>query len=192
MHLTKEPEESGNTEVNNCVTIGDKKKQLETDIGEYKVCKDSSCRVSKIKSIQGNINDIRFFCNSSLQYRNVSYNGTKDPCIQECLDFDEFLIEKGWDNGIVRGSCGFTNRLLTWVYNIMKWIKYILPVLVIILSIIDFIKVISKDKDDEIKKAQKNFIIRLIAAALTFILPLIITFILDKMGFDVYTCGLWK
>ena len=72
----------------------------------------------------------------------------------------------------------------------MKWIKYIAPVLVIVLGILDFIKAIGSDKDDEMKKAQGRFMRRLIAAAIIFLVPFIIEFILTKMGFTVYGCGI--
>ena len=86
--------------------------------------------------------------------------------------------------------CGFSDRLLAIINNILRWIKYILPAIVIILGIIDFMKAVGSDKEDEMKKAQKKFIIRLISAALVFIVPLIITFILDKMGFTANSCGI--
>ena len=82
-------------------------------------------------------------------------------------------------------------RLIDFIQNIIKWIKYVLPVLVIVLSIIDFIKAIGSDKDDEMKKAQSNFVKRLIGAALLFLVPLIIELILEKMGFSSNSCGLW-
>ncbi|MDO4963845.1 MAG: hypothetical protein Q4E75_07120, partial [bacterium] len=58
------------------------------------------------------------------------------------------------------------------------------------LGILDFIKAMSQDKDDEMKKAQKRFVIRLISAALIFILPFILEFILNKMGIDANGCGI--
>ena len=88
-------------------------------------------------------------------------------------------------------DCGFSDRLMVWVINIFKWAKYILPVVVIILGILDFIKAIGNDKEDEMKKSQKRFITRLIAAALVFLIPLIIEFVLIKMGFGYNSCGLF-
>ena len=61
---------------------------------------------------------------------------------------------------------------------------------VILLGIIDFIKAIVSEKDDEMKKAQGHFVKRLIAAALIFIIPFIIEFILNKMGFAANGCGI--
>ena len=60
------------------------------------------------------------------------------------------------------------------------------------MGILDFIKAIVADKDDEMKKVQGRFVKRLIAAALVFIIPLIIEFVLTKMGFDYNDCGLFK
>ena len=64
-----------------------------------------------------------------------------------------------------------------------------LPVIVIVLGILDFIKAIGSDKEDEMKKAQGRFVKRLIAAVLIFIIPFIIEFVLDKMGFGEYISG---
>ena len=86
-------------------------------------------------------------------------------------------------------TCGFSENLIGWINNILNIVKYILPVLVIILGIIDFIKAIASDKDDEMKKAQGRFAKRLIAAALAFIIPFIIVFVLEKFGFVAEGCG---
>ena len=68
------------------------------------------------------------------------------------------------------------------VYNVLKWAKYIAPALVIILSMLDFIKAIASQSDDEMKKAQGKFVKRLIVAALLFLLPFIINFMLKTFG----------
>ena len=80
--------------------------------------------------------------------------------------------------------------MLVWLNNIVRWAKYILPVIVIILGILDFIKAVGSDKEDDMKKAQGKFMKRLIAAALVFIVPLILEFILEKMGFNYNSCGI--
>ena len=113
----------------------------------------------------------------------VSYSTFKDT--------DKLTVDL-YDDGTDNSACGFSGRLITWVINILRWIKYILPVFVIILGILDFIKAIGSDKDDVMKQSQKKFIKRLVAAALVFLIPLIIEFILTKMGFDYNDCGLFK
>lgn len=118
----------------------------------------------------------------------ASYN---DACIKRCLFLrDDIAIwDKIMNPNKTNGQCGFSHRLLWWIKNILNWIKYIIPVIIIILSILDFIKSIGADKDDEMKKAQGKFTKRLIAAALVFLIPLIIVFVLDKMGFTEYING---
>ena len=65
------------------------------------------------------------------------------------------------------------------------------PVLVIILSSIDFIKVIVKSDDEEMAKAQKKLITRLILTILLFIIPFIVQFILQIFGImGDPTCGI--
>ena len=59
-----------------------------------------------------------------------------------------------------------------------------------IFGILDFIKALSSDKDDAMKKAQSNFIKRLIICAIIFIIPFIVEFILEKMGFAANGCGI--
>ena len=114
-----------------------------------------------------------------------------DACVTRCKDYATDKAE--WDKlfEITRGKteCGFSERLIGFIVNILKWIKYIIPVAVIILGILDFIKAIGSDKESEMKKAQGRFVKRLIAAALIFIVPLIIVFVLEKMGFVVEGCG---
>lgn len=149
--------------------INDLEKYYETDKSKYKETK----------------NEAKVYCTTLLENLDA-YNS----CTKECLGLNEYIQQKEQSDNTV-SSCGFSERLLVWASNILRWIKYILPVAVIIFGILDFIKAIGADKDDEMKKAQKRFIIRLIAAALVFIIPLILEFVLDKMGFGYNDCGLF-
>ena len=63
-------------------------------------------------------------------------------------------------------------------------------VLVTILSMLDFIKAIASQSDDEMKKAQGKFVKRLIVAALLFLLPFIINFVLKTFGFYNSKCDI--
>ena len=61
----------------------------------------------------------------------------------------------------------------------------------VVLSSIDFAKVIIKSDDEAMAKAQKKLIIRLILAALLFFIPLLVEVMLDVFGFtSSATCGL--
>ena len=163
-------------------------------ITDYKNCDNNDlCKPKAITDINKIEENIKSQCTSIL--KNHDYDGVQKECIENCLNMKEILnsYRQGtdlYDDGKSNsGQCGFSTRLLLWVVNIMKWVKYIVPALVILLGILDFIKAITSDKDDEMKKAQGRFIKRLIVAALIFIVPFIIEFILDKMGFAANDCG---
>jgi len=142
--------------------------------------------IEDLNNININKDNLEAFCNTAMS--SLNYNGV-DRCVKECLEVETELSELLEINP--DGECGFSGRLLSFFSNILRWIKYILPVIVIVFGILDFMKAMGADKDDEMKKAQGKFVKRLIAAALVFIIPLIIQFILEKMGFGYDACGLF-
>ena len=78
--------------------------------------------------------------------------------------------------------------LLQYVFNVIKVVG---PLLVVILSSIDFAKVIVKSDDDEMAKARKKLITRLILAAALFFIPTITMVLLEVFGLTSDpTCGL--
>ena len=63
-----------------------------------------------------------------------------------------------------------------------RFIKFLAPILLIVLSIVDYIKVIASSDADLVNKTNKKTIIRLIFALLLFMLPIIISTILSLLG----------
>lgn len=145
---------------------------------------ENGCNLSDINSYNGLKEEIATYCDQILKYQSYT-----NDCVMSCLKVQERINKI---EGIVNneGKCGFSWNLINWIANIVKWGKYLVPVVVIVLGILDFIKAIASDKADEMKKAQGSFVRRLIAAALIFILPFIIEFILNKMGFNANGCGI--
>jgi len=74
------------------------------------------------------------------------------------------------------GSLG--QKVIKWMYKIIRMFRYSVPVILIILSVLDYIKAIGNDSDDEMKKATSKFFQRLIVAAIIFTIPFILEFIL--------------
>ncbi len=180
-----------------CENLGYYSKQFDSSIEEYKKCIDNKDNRSCISKIAQDLSEkeelLKTYCKAIESTYNYAVPSEKS-CITECLEKQKEMYEQKKDAGILgsnTGDCGFSERLLVWIRNILRWMKYILPVVVIILGIIDFIKAIGADKDDEMKKAQGRFVKRLIAAALAFLLPLIIEFILGLMGFGYDSCSLF-
>ncbi len=166
------------------------------DCGEYidgaarsKKTSIAACKSKALSKVNDYTDVMTKTCNSILQNQSLS---SDDGCVDSCLDSIErmkILKSKYIKQEDYSATCGFSQNLIGWIDNILNIVKYILPVLVIILGIIDFIRAIASDKDDEMKKAQGRFVKRLIAAALAFIIPFIIVFVLEKFGFVVEGCG---
>lgn len=171
-------------QVSSCTSVGLRENDIYAYAEEYKENK-SAVLISgyKIK-----LDEIRLLCSQAVQ--KASYN---DACVNRCLNINQDIDEwnKAFGTSVGKKTCGFSEKIIAWILNIIKWIKYIIPVVVIILGILDFIKATGSDKDDDMKKAQGNFVKRLIAAALIFLIPLIIQFILPILGFDYYSCSLF-
>ncbi len=69
--------------------------------------------------------------------------------------------------------------LVQLIFNVVKVMG---PILVILLSSIDFIMVIIKSDNDQFQKAQKKLITRLVLALLLFVIPTIVEVILQVFG----------
>lgn len=67
--------------------------------------------------------------------------------------------------------------------KILDYLKLLGPLMILVLSSLDFAKAILTSDDESLKKAQSSLITRLILAALLFILPTLIEVILDIFGF---------
>lgn len=63
-------------------------------------------------------------------------------------------------------------------------IQIIVPIILVVMGAIDFLKAISSQKEDEIKKAQGTFIKRLIMGALVYFVIVIVKFLISIIGND--------
>lgn len=80
------------------------------------------------------------------------------------------------------------------INEILKYARIIVPILVIGLGMIDLAKAVIASKEDEMKKAQKTFINRLILGVAFFFIPVLVNIIMwlaDIVWNGMYTsCGL--
>lgn len=115
--------------------------------------------------------------------------------------------ESAYDNDLLDGTdeeqdCDGTDYSLlgdpndpdsvAWLLQeVLNFIKIVGPILVVVLSSVDFIQVIVKSDDEAMAKAQKKLIKRLIFAALLFFIPTMVQTILDIFGITSNpTCGI--
>ena len=160
---------------------------LKTLTTEYSDCRKNggSCS-NEATNHDTELNKLKDYCKNVIAHENYS-----DTCMMKCLfDFKNDIKDISIDDTEVTIKCSLTEDIISMIYNILKWIKYILPALIIILTMLDFIKAIAAQNDDDMKKAQGKFIKRLIVAALLFLLPLIINFVLQTFGFYNSGCDI--
>ena len=70
-------------------------------------------------------------------------------------------------------------QMVGWLVKILKILRYIVPVLAIILSVMDFISAIASSDDDALKKAGQRFAKRIIAVVIFLLLPVILQLLFD-------------
>lgn len=65
------------------------------------------------------------------------------------------------------------------INTIMKWIRIIVPILLIVFGIMDFTKATFDKNEDDMKKSREKFIKRIIAAVFVFLVPIFVNLILE-------------
>lgn len=80
--------------------------------------------------------------------------------------FLEILTDKTYTCGNL--DLEFSGMIPYVITMIITIIKFVVPILLVIFGMIDFLKSVTASKDDEIKKGRQTFINRLIAAVLVF------------------------
>ncbi len=174
----------------NCSFLTTKTHEYQTYVSEYSSCGDDSCRANAVSKLNRKQSELEALCKKVL--RNYEYNETQTECINNCISLRKTLnkYKEGTDlhmdfEDTDSNSCRFSDRMAAWLMRIVSWVRYIVPAIIIILTILDFIKAIAADSEDEIKKVSGRFVKRLIVAVIIFLLPLILEFLLGI--FDIST-----
>ena len=73
---------------------------------------------------------------------------------------------------------------MAWLLQqILNYIKILGPILVVILSSMDFAKAIIASDDESMKKAEKKLMIRLVLAVALFLVPTLVSVMLSIFGY---------
>lgn len=98
--------------------------------------------------------------------------------------------KKSCGNGYIEEIPSFVPKIIRIVY---LCIQIAVPVVLVIFGSLDFLKAVSAQKEDEIKKGQQIFIKRLIYAALVFfvfvIVKILISAVADTTGNSILKCA---
>ena len=106
----------------------------------------------------------------------LTYNETKNNVIT----IDKKYSITGNKPSTSKLSCGqlidsSTQKLLN---DFLKYPRYAVPAILIVLGSLDFFKAVVAGKEDEMKKAQKTFIKRVIIGVAVFLVPLLVNVII--------------
>ena len=113
----------------------------------------------------------------------------KDELKGELDNYDKPQTCTG-DNSIL-GSYNDPNSVAWLLKKIFMWIKILGPFIVLVMSSIDYSKVLLNGDDDEMKKAQKKLVVRLVLAGALFLLPDILKVVLNLFNITSNgICGL--
>ena len=86
-------------------------------------------------------------------------------------------------NGIL-GDPEKNEESVAWLLQqILNYIKILGPILVVILSSMDFAKAIITSDDESMKKAEKKLMIRLVLAVALFLVPTLVSVMLSIFGY---------
>ena len=69
--------------------------------------------------------------------------------------------------------------MIGWLIRIFKIIRYIVPIIVIVTSTIDYIGALASESDDAMKKAGSRFSKRLLIMIIIFLVPALLQFIFN-------------
>lgn len=72
--------------------------------------------------------------------------------------------------------CSETKDIWIFLGNILNVVKIVIPILILAFGIMDFGKAVVASKDDEIKKALKSLLFRILSGTVIFFIPVLIKF----------------
>lgn len=91
------------------------------------------------------------------------------------------------------GDPNKTDSLANLIRDVLNIFRIVAPILVLVLGSLDLFMAMASSSEDKMKKAQANFIKRIVMGVCLFFVPSIINFILDiasqAMGYDACMFG---
>lgn len=82
---------------------------------------------------------------------------------------------------------GKNSQTLEYLQDIYAFLKFLVPIILLAMSIKDFVSAIAQQETDNIKKATNNLFKRIIIAVLILVLPTILNFVLKLIGYSTCT-----
>ncbi len=86
-------------------------------------------------------------------------------------------------NMVYADICSSMPKTLDIIKELLGIVKIAIPILLIVLGTVDFIKAMVAQDDQQMKKAQGAFVKRLIIGVVIFFVPMIMKFLLSIIGY---------
>ena len=121
-------------------------------------------------------------------YANLGYGDPDDGSNNGNVTLDDLKEDLNSYNqatdcvGIL-GDPGNEETVAWLLQQILNYIKILGPILVVILSSMDFAKAIIASDDESMKKAEKKLMIRLVLAVALFLVPTLVSVMLNIFGY---------
>ena len=122
---------------------------------------------------------------------NLNYQETTDNNV---VKIDQKYTIDGVDTSNNQISCAelFDQELINLINEVLAYPRIIVPIIIVVLGSLDFFKAVTAGKEDEMKKAQKKFIKRLVMGIAVFLVPTFINAIMHLANsiWTYTTCSL--
>lgn len=163
-----------------------------------KVCRDNNENLNWVEKDKCNVllqqyyRDINKWnqeIDDAINNRKISENDSK---VQEFKQsFEKFKIDiGGFELGNLNCSGIFSGEFGAILKQILNIIKFLVPAIIIVMSVIDFIKALASQSQDELKKSANKLVKRIIIGILIFVLPTLLEFLLKIAGIEFGVCAL--
>lgn len=143
------------------------------------VCSFDECKTNILGYVEKSLRNVKQYCNEKVYKR----ANPDDVRLRDCLNFEKFynhLVAEGYINDYAEGCNFISEELREKIIFVLDLLKIAGPILALGLGTLDFVKVLANgDADKEMKTAFRKFTIRIAAAILLFIIPIILAFLLD-------------
>lgn len=96
------------------------------------------------------------------------------------MELLEFLVDTS--NPVICGGVSIPGKIASIISYIVTILKFGIPLLLIIFGMLDLGKSVIASKEDEIKKGQKVFISRLIAAIIVFFIVAVVELVVGVLA----------
>ena len=102
-----------------------------------------------------------------------------EPELEPCEEY-ELIFGDPADDGASNDPNGDRKPSIRYyLAMILQYVRIIVPILIILLGTIDFAKAVLSGKEDNMKKAQKTFAMRILIGVAVFFVPLLVNLVMD-------------